>query len=109
MTKAAHNIPTPAAPRKALCDMIEDAQVIKDFLAHAENFIEKPHPVFGGLPVCPFARTIRLENKIDFLVVPALGARESELMALAEQFTRQDLKEVLLVLYKDQSIPCAEL
>lgn len=89
--------------------MVTDAQVIKDFLAHVEGFIEKPHPAFGGLPVCPFARTIRLENKIDFLVIPALGASEEEIMRAAKQYAGQDAKEVLLVLYKDATIDCDEL
>ncbi len=89
--------------------MVDDVQVIQDFLVHAENFIEKPHPVFGGLAVCPFARTIRLENKFVFLVLPALGSSEDELLALAEQFAGQNAKEVLLVLYKDRDIPCATL
>jgi hypothetical protein len=89
--------------------MVEDSQVIQDFLHHAEHFVEKPHPVFGGLPVCPFARTIRLEGKIDFLVIPALGAQEPELMRTVEAFARQDFKDVLLVLYKDRGIGCVEL
>jgi hypothetical protein len=89
--------------------MAEDAQVINDFLAHVANFIEKPHPAFGGLPVCPFARTIRLENKIEFLVVPALGANEDAVLRAAEHYAQQDVKEVLLVLYKDANIGCDEL
>ena len=30
------------------------------------TFVEVPHPVFAGLPPCPFARQARLKNKIKF-------------------------------------------
>jgi len=31
------------------------------------TFVEKPHPVFAGMPPCPFARQARLQNKIKFI------------------------------------------
>jgi cobalamin biosynthesis Mg chelatase CobN len=89
--------------------MVEDAQVIQTFLQHVVNFVEEPQPAFGGLPVCPFARIVRLEDKIDFLVIATLGAREEEILRAAEGYAAQDLKEVLLVLYKDRAIACDEL
>jgi hypothetical protein len=36
----------------------------------SENFIEQPHEIFGGLPVCPFARAARLKETIRFEVRP---------------------------------------
>jgi hypothetical protein len=36
----------------------------------AAKFIEQPHEVFGGLPVCPFARAARLKQTIRFEIRP---------------------------------------
>ncbi len=36
---------------------------IKNWL---KTFVEVPHPVFAGMPPCPFARQARLQNKIKF-------------------------------------------
>jgi hypothetical protein len=36
---------------------------------YIENFIEEPNAVFGGLPVCPFARPARMKDDIEYRVV----------------------------------------
>jgi hypothetical protein len=38
---------------------------IKDWII---NFIEIKTPIFGNLPVCPFARKERIKNKINYIV-----------------------------------------
>ena len=35
----------------------------------SEHFIEQPDPVFGGLPICPFAKAARLKCSIRFEVL----------------------------------------
>jgi hypothetical protein len=35
---------------------------------YMKEFLEKPHWLFPGLPVCPFARKARLENRILYKV-----------------------------------------
>ncbi len=41
---------------------------IKNWL---KTFVEVPHPVFAGMPPCPFARQARLQNKIKFEYYPS--------------------------------------
>lgn len=50
--------------------MADDKDVVGEFLRYLREVIEKPHPAFGGLPVCPFARKARLAGKIHFVVAP---------------------------------------
>lgn len=38
---------------------------IKDWII---NFVEIKTPIFGNLPVCPFAKKERLKNKINYIV-----------------------------------------
>jgi hypothetical protein len=45
-----------------------DGDVIDAVVKWSEEFIEKPHEIFGGLPVCPFARAARLKQTIRFEV-----------------------------------------
>jgi hypothetical protein len=44
--------------------------VIREMLQWSEDFIEKPHLMFGDLPVCPFAKAARLKSTIRFEVLP---------------------------------------
>lgn len=42
--------------------------MIDAFIHYMEDFIEKPHDAFGGLPVCPFARPARLRGRLSFVL-----------------------------------------
>ena len=44
------------------------SDVIAAVVKWSESFIEQPHEIFGGLPVCPFARAARLKETIRFEV-----------------------------------------
>jgi hypothetical protein len=44
--------------------------VIDAVVKWSEDFIEQPHEIFGGLPVCPFARAARIKQTIRFEVRP---------------------------------------
>ena len=47
-----------------------DQQAIIDQMIHyLETVLEKPHPVFGGLSICPFSKKARLQNKILYKVI----------------------------------------
>ena len=48
--------------------MLEEATVIAEMVQHLHDVLEQPHPVFGGLPICPFVKQARIKNKIDFRV-----------------------------------------
>ena len=42
--------------------------IVAEVLAWSAGTLEAPHSVFGGLPVCPFARAARLKRAIRFEV-----------------------------------------
>ncbi len=48
---------------------INPEKIIREFTQHIIQFVEKPRPELGNLPVCPFARKARLENRIRFEVL----------------------------------------
>jgi hypothetical protein len=47
----------------------DHAEIVRELTRHIIDFVEQPHPTFGNLPVCPFARKARLENRIEFTVL----------------------------------------
>jgi hypothetical protein len=46
----------------------EHAEIVRELTEYIIGFVEQPHPKLGNLPVCPFARRARLENRIRFEV-----------------------------------------
>lgn len=85
--------------------MIE-SDVIKQMIRYMEDVLEKPHPIFGGLPICPFARRARLERKILYQVYSFELANilntNSELMQRIIQFSQLKQYEALLVIHPDK-------
>jgi hypothetical protein len=45
-------------------------EIVDAVVRWSEEFIEQPHEIFGGLPICPFARAARLKQAIRFEVRP---------------------------------------
>jgi hypothetical protein len=43
-------------------------EIVRELIQYIIDFVERPHPKLGNLPVCPFARKARLENRIRFEV-----------------------------------------
>ena len=43
-------------------------ETIKNWI---KDFVTKPNPVFGDLPPCPFAQKAIVDNKVEFVEVPA--------------------------------------
>ncbi len=41
--------------------------IIDSIVNWMEKFVEKPHPSFGDLPPCPYARQFRMQNKIKIV------------------------------------------
>jgi hypothetical protein len=74
-------------------------------LAWSETVIEQPHPVFGGLPICPFARAARLRETIRFHVMPFnLGdplESAGHLIALIDHFAAEERWDTLFVIHPD--------
>ena len=46
----------------------DQAEIVRELIQYIVDFVEQPHPKLGNLPVCPFARRARLENRIRFEV-----------------------------------------
>jgi hypothetical protein len=89
--------------------------VVDEVLRWSAAFIEAPHPIFGGLPVCPFARAARLRGSIRFEVLPfdvddAL-APASDVMRLVADFARDEAgggRETLFVVHPDRNAMAPE-
>ena len=45
-------------------------QVIDSVINWMEKFVEVPHPSFGNLPPCPYARKYRLQDKVKIVECP---------------------------------------
>jgi hypothetical protein len=87
-----------------------DQEVIDAVVRWSESFIERPHEMFGGLPVCPFAKAARLKETIRFEVrVFAMDDpldEEGDLLTLIHEFahqTRTGGLETLFVIHPDRA------
>ncbi len=79
-------------------------EIVSHMIQYLESVLEKPHSIFGGLPICPFAKRARLQNKILYQVLPLRAvelAFNAELMHLIEEFYTKDCHEVMLVISPD--------
>lgn len=80
-------------------------KAIEGILHHLIEFVEKPHPLFSGFPICPFSKKARQEDKIMFSVYPfsleSNAQSASELFEVMEEFTKTDRHEVLVVIHPD--------
>lgn len=80
-----------------------DAEIIHRMFAHLQNFLELPNPTFGGLPVCPFAQTARLQQKIwcqVYRFAPE-GFDKPELLDIFDRFLESQRHDVLWVIHPD--------
>jgi len=79
----------------------DEAAVITEMIQYFESVLEKPHSVFNGLPICPFAKKARLQNKIFYKVLDLSFAElepDSELMNSIRAFQDSGVYEVLLII-----------
>ncbi|MBI1763965.1 MAG: hypothetical protein HYR56_21275 [Acidobacteria bacterium] len=68
---------------------------IEEVLKHLAEVVEKPHPAFGDLPVCPFAYKARVDGRIKF-VVQELDER---VLVCARWFMTQQEFEILVIIH----------
>ena len=47
----------------------DHAEIVREVCQYVIDFVEQPQPKLGNLPVCPFARKARLENRIQYEVL----------------------------------------
>lgn len=69
-------------------------------LEYIETSLETPHPLFAGLPICPFVRVARLKHKLDLWVYSFDSTTEIDaaIQQKIEEFCLHQ-KDVLLVIH----------
>ncbi len=75
-------------------------------LAYIQNSLEASHPLFSGLPVCPFVRSARLQQRLEFWVYSFQIGDDIDAevyQKIREIFTSNPQKDVLIVLHPDPS------
>lgn len=83
-----------------------DSAVIDSMVAYLADVIEKPHPAFGGMPICPFSRQARLANQILYCIYPFSCAdltTKTPLLQIIDDFQQSPQYEILLVIHPDYS------
>ena len=79
--------------------------ITAEVLRWSEHFIEQPDPVFGGLPVCPFAKAARLKRSIRFEVLRFAANDPFEpaglVMTVIEAFLADEQLETLFVIHPE--------
>lgn len=82
-----------------------ETDTIARMVQYLETVLEQPHPVFGGLPICPFSKKARLQNKIRYkvlvLTMEQLQAG-SELRQAIASFQDSRQHDVLLFISPDE-------
>jgi hypothetical protein len=93
------------------------AEIIEQMVEYMQTVLEKPHPAFGGLPICPFARRARLEKTILFRVhrfYPDAdlfaGSALAQLFEDFQDFSDREHYEAMLIIHPDRkAMTLAEL
>lgn len=83
-----------------------DDEIVEAMFRHVREFIEKPHPAFGNLPICPFAKAGRLSGKIDTHVI---DFRSDEVEPYLRAFAAQGRYEVVQFIHRGVDYSLAEL
>ncbi|MFY7802386.1 MAG: hypothetical protein ACOVQ7_03070 [Limnoraphis robusta] len=87
-----------------MCDSSD--KIIQRTIEYMMDFLEQPHPIFGGLPVFPFTRKARLSNqilyKVDRFDVNSSLNFDSSFIQTIQEFNQSQQYEVLLVLHPEQ-------
>jgi hypothetical protein len=84
----------------------ETNKIINFMKKYIQTYIEKPNAIFGNMPICPFAKKARLDNKICYVVYafePCGNLSQySDLLDLIRKFRKNQAYEILLVTHPDQ-------
>lgn len=72
------------------------ARIVHEITQHNIDFVELPHRELGYLPVCPFARKARLENRIRFEV---LALTRENVLALVPSFLENSKLQVMTCIH----------
>jgi hypothetical protein len=74
-----------------------DDRIIQQFNEHISETVEASHEVFGGLPVCPFARTARLDGKITYIIVKDLNIFSKTIFEHVERWSETQSQVLILI------------
>lgn len=85
-----------------------DLEIINSMVEYMQNFLEKPHRVFGNMPVCPFVEKARLQNNILYQVYRFSSHYDlnltSHLFKLIDDFRLSLSYEVMLIIHPDKQV-----
>jgi hypothetical protein len=59
----------PVSQEQMMSVAADHAEIVREVCQYVIDFVEQPQPKLGNLPVCPFARKARLENRIQYEVL----------------------------------------
>lgn len=79
-------------------------EIVSHMIHYLETVLEQTHSIFGGLPICPFAKKARLQNKILYKVMTLQAVEltlNARLMQEIEEFYIENYYEVMLVISPD--------
>ena len=82
-----------------------ETSMIATMVQYLETVLEQPHPVFGGLPICPFSKKARLQSKIFYKVIALAMDQlqpDSELRQTITSFQERQQHDVLLFISPDE-------
>ena len=85
----------------------DHAEIVRELTQYIIDFVEQPHPKLGNLPVCPFARRARLENRIRFEVRALTRGAILDLVPLFE--AEPELHMVICIHPKKDGISAEEV
>jgi hypothetical protein len=85
----------------------DHTKIVREYTQYIIDFVEQPHPKLGNLPVCPFARKARLENRIQFEV---LELTREGILALVPSFkAKPELHMMICIHPRKDGLSSAEV
>ncbi len=85
---------------------MSDNEIIEEFLNHIIKFVEKPQLQFSNLPVCPYAKRARLQNRIRFEVIEMT---KDGIINLIPSFAENKELEVMVCIHPRKDLPCSRV
>lgn len=82
--------------------------IIQEIERYMQDFIEKKHPAFNNMPVCPFAGKARKKKRIDYRVGPFLWEDIDKIVEQARS-ANHDKFEIIMFVHPDKSFSFEEL
>jgi hypothetical protein len=88
--------------------MENHSQIVDDLQKWTKEVVEKPHPAFGGLPMCPFAKKKRMEGKIKNAIMAYRIGDENKVYEECLTFSSEKEFDLLQVICPSPTMGAAE-